>query len=158
MANTSKQTAILLPSLLVLVLAVMLTGCHDKTPAASTSSVVLGHPPTPEYIVTNPPIELKAASISSLDKHASKGVTCEQCHGEAVPTSAPTSNRACLGCHKRDALVKATVKYDDVQHKSQNPHDSHMHGASCLVCHKNHGESVLACDKCHLPKFGWKVP
>lgn len=154
MPKTMKH---IVPFLFVLLLAILsVVGC-EKAPATS-SAVVLGHPPTPEFVVAAPPVTPKAGDMPSTDKHSEKGVSCEKCHGDAMPTSAPTSNKACLGCHKQDVLVKATAKYDDVKHKSQNPHESHMHGTSCMSCHKNHGQSVLACDQCHLPKFGWKVP
>jgi hypothetical protein len=147
------------PFLFVLLLAILIlpvAGC-EKAPAAGPGAV-LGHPLTPEFVVTAPPVTLASGDMPSTDKHSAKGVGCEKCHGDAMPTSAPTSNKACLDCHKHETLVKATAKYDDVKHKSQNPHESHMHGTSCMSCHKNHGESVLACDQCHVPKFGWKVP
>ena len=141
---------------LLLLLSFTLGGCRDKAPATVTP--VVGKQPSPGLLVTAPPVTPKPGVMPSDDKHAAHGVSCEQCHGIATPTSAPTSNKACLTCHEHDALVKATAKYDDVKHKSQNPHDSHLHGVSCFVCHKNHSASVLYCDECHKPKFGWKVP
>jgi hypothetical protein len=143
----------------LLVCALALAGCHSSASKESGGKPVINPQVVPPLVVTNPPDTGKPASgMPSADKHSAYGVTCEQCHETAAPTMAPNSNRTCLGCHKADALIKSTAKYDDVKHKSQNPHDSHIHGASCMVCHKNHGESILYCDQCHKPPFGWKVP
>jgi|GEM_PF-87818 fumarate reductase flavoprotein subunit len=156
--TTSLTLAMALAS--TVAFGIFMIGCQNSSSTAannakpaSTARVV------PPMLVTNPPGTGKtAAGMPSMDKHASHGVTCEQCHDTAAPTSAPNSNKACLGCHDSGSLIKATLKYDNVANKSQNPHDSHIHGASCLVCHKNHSASVLYCDECHQPKFGWKVP
>ena len=147
---------------LVLIAAVfcmlVVAGCRNSS-NAKPAAVAVKPRPAPAFIVTDPPGATKVATdMPSMDKHSAHGVTCEQCHETAAPTMAPTSNKACLGCHKQAELIKATQKYDDVKHKSQNPHDSHLHGASCLICHHNHSQSVLYCDECHKPKFGWKVP
>jgi hypothetical protein len=143
----------------ILACAFILTGCHNASGTNADSKPVVATQVAPPFLVTNPPgTGRPATNMPSMDKHSAHGVTCEQCHETAAPTTAPNSNKACLGCHEAGALIKATAKYDDVARKSQNPHESHIHGASCLVCHKNHGESVLYCDECHKPKFGWKVP
>jgi len=144
----------------ILVCGLTLAGCRNSANAPAGISKIAGTSQVvPPMLVTNPPGTGKTAtSMPSLDKHSAHGVTCEQCHETATPTMAPNSNKACLTCHEAGALIKATAKYDNVAQKSQNPHESHMHGASCLVCHRNHGQSVLYCDECHKPKFGWKVP
>ena len=101
----------------------------------------------------------EATSTPTMDKHGSAGnATCEVCHGEASPTSAPLSDEACKTCHSVASLIEATASYEDIANRQMNPHDSHMHGASCLSCHKNHGESVLACNDCHTNEYDWIVP
>lgn len=109
-------------------------------------------------VVTAPVSVAGTAGEVTMNKHAERGVSCKQCHESDAPTAAPASNKACFGCHPIDTLIKATASYDDVANKSQNPHDSHAHGVSCFACHKNHADSVLYCDTCHLPAFGWQVP
>jgi hypothetical protein len=138
-------------------IACFLVGCRASS--ESTVRAEVKPRPEPEYLVSAPAgLVPTATEMPSTNKHDARGVSCEQCHGTTAPTSAPLSNKACIECHKQADLVKATAKYDDVKHKSQNPHESHLHGASCFVCHKNHSNSVLYCDECHQPKFGWNVP
>lgn len=142
----------------LVVCALIMAGCHNSSDAVPGKTTV-PQQTVPPFIVTAAPGTVKpAAATPAMNKHSARGVSCEQCHETAAPTMAPNSNKACLTCHDAAEVIKATAKYDNVAKKLQNPHDSHMHGASCLVCHKNHSKSVLYCDQCHNPKFNWNVP
>nr|CBX28209.1 unknown protein [uncultured Desulfobacterium sp.] len=55
-------------------------------------------------------------------------------------------------------LAKKTEKLDNIKAGITNPHKSHIGEARCTLCHKNHAQSVLDCNQCHLPKFDMKVP
>ncbi len=82
-------------------------------------------------------------------KHAEKGVTCVNCHGEAAPAKrAPVS--ACAKCHGDYAgIAKLTEKV------TPNPHASHQGEVRCTLCHKTHEPSKLYCNECH--QFDLKV-
>ena len=104
------------------------------------------------------PLTATADAVPTMSKHDAHGVTCIMCHDTATPTSAPTSDAACLTCHNSDALVASTAEMEDIANRQVNPHDNHMHGASCLSCHSNHGVSTVACNECHTNEYNWLVP
>lgn len=106
-----------------------------------------------------------AAGMTS--KHAESGVACASCHktsGDKVAAFAAPDASTCLGCHKQDAIVKATEKLNfeavlvDPKTKKEkrhtaliNPHDSYHYGRteSCFDCHREHQKSTNACAGCH---------
>jgi RecJ-like exonuclease len=99
----------------------------------------------------------KGAAHPKLDKHAAKGVACEACHGTAQPKAAPKTEQ-CSNCHGDYAKLRAATAKDN-----PNPHDLFHLGSGnvrCTVCHENHAESTLVCNKCHVEsrKFNLKVP
>lgn len=100
----------------------------------------------------------ETSETPTMDKHAQRGTTCATRHGEEAPTSAPLTDEACLNCHNMAQIIEATASYEDIPNRQVNPHDSHMHGASCMSCHKNHSESILACNDCHTNEYDWIVP
>jgi len=96
-------------------------------------------------------------SLPKLNKHAANNVTCDACHGVTKPTSAPKTQQ-CTSCHGDYAKLKQVT-----QSVSPNPHDAFHLGSGdirCSLCHKNHQESVLLCNQCHVEqrKFDLKVP
>ena len=65
------------------------------------------------------------------------------------------SNKLCLSCHPRSAIVEANADYGG--REGFNPHSSHNAAGDCISCHSVEGESVLTCNECHdapLPD-GW---
>jgi len=154
-----KKTAIVgiaVSFALLLALAVSAGGCGASPDDEASGSEATATAAVP-FVVTSP-VSAVDGAMPTMNKHAERNVTCAQCHDESAPTTAPLSNKACYSCHDLETLIEATAAYDDLANKSQNPHDSHLYGASCFTCHKNHGESVLYCDECHLPAYGWDVP
>lgn len=111
-----------------------------------------------EGYVIETPVTAEADEIPTMSKHEEFDVECIDCHGEEDPTSAPTSNEACLSCHDYEAIVGATEYMEDTENREVNPHDNHMHGASCFSCHSEHGESTVACNECHTNEYDWIVP
>ena len=114
-----------------------------------------------------------AAGMTS--KHAENGVACATCHkssadGKGAAFAAPDAS-TCLGCHKQDAIVKATEKLNfeavlvDPKTKKEkrhtaliNPHDSYHFGRTenCFDCHREHQKSTNACAGCH-DTGAWKM-
>jgi RecJ-like exonuclease len=92
---------------------------------------------------------LESARPPRLDKHASRGVNCGACHESAEPTASPKTEK-CGACHKMDGK-----KTEHLQGKP-DPHKSHIGELPCEKCHREHRESVLFCNKCHV--FDLKVP
>ncbi len=91
----------------------------------------------------------KSSPTLRLEKHARKGVKCIVCHESAEPSTTPQAEK-CSSCHG-DMGKKATPA-----EAAHNPHKSHVGDLLCGKCHKEHKESVLFCNKCHV--FEMKVP
>lgn len=85
------------------------------------------------------------------DRHAAKGVTCVQCHGQNNEITTPDINQ-CKKCHNADELVEKTKNV-----KPQNPHVSPHYGNTleCTLCHVQHAEPENYCNQCH--SFDFKV-
>jgi len=97
---------------------------------------------------------LSASTQAAEFKHQARGVSCEQCHGVAMP-SAPAKAKSCMKCHNYGDLAKKSAKLNP------NPHDSHAGELRCTLCHREHSQSVVHCKTCHKsndPKFDFKVP
>ena len=160
MKKFSKR--LLAVSLATIAAALMvLVACSPKaTVVASSTTTSSGIDYATDVVdpAVSTPVVATATTKPTMNKHASMGVTCAQCHGMENPTSAPTSDASCLSCHDYTKLVASTASYEDLANRSVNPHDSHMHGASCMDCHSNHGESKLACNDCHVNEYSWLVP
>ena len=78
------------------------------------------------------------------DRHASRGLQCANCHGDAAP-NAEVDMSACLKCHGGSyKALAAKTESDDI-----NPHDTHLGEAQCVSCHQGHKPPVLSCDNCH---------
>jgi hypothetical protein len=89
----------------------------------------------------------KSGQASRIEKHTPRGVECNVCHEATEPTTSPKGEK-CATCHSD--YVKKEPK------GTPNPHESHIGELSCGKCHKEHRESVLFCNKCHVYKM--KVP
>jgi fumarate reductase flavoprotein subunit len=83
-------------------------------------------------------------------RHARHGIQCSDCHGADQPLRSPTM-ATCLQCHGSYKDVAALTKG-----LHPNPHDSHMGEVKCKQCHKEHKDSELSCNQCHV--FEMKVP
>ncbi len=99
-----------------------------------------------------------AQKTPAIDKHAGYGVSCKDCHGTAAKT-APSTDK-CLACHggNYSALVRASPKQYDIKKGITNPHASHVGEVRCTRCHKNHAQSELYCNECHVPKINLTTP
>lgn len=90
------------------------------------------------------------AEMTLKGKHKEMNFACETCHGQTKPREIP-DEQVCLNCHgSRDAIKAKTSKLNP------NPHYGHDDSIECGACHKQHEDSVLACNQCH--KFEYKVP
>lgn len=83
-------------------------------------------------------------------RHAEFGVQCSDCHGAAMSVPVPTMEQ-CAACHGSYSDLAALT--DDM---IPNPHDSHMGEEACGQCHREHEESRLSCNDCHI--FDMDVP
>ena len=103
-----------------------------------------------------------AFSVQAADmqfKHMQRGITCQQCHGVASP-STPAKAKNCNKCHNYSALAEQTSPAKKPNLKL-NPHDSHAGGLRGTLCHREHAASVNHCKTCHKssdPKFNFNVP
>lgn len=138
--------------------ALALFACGSQSASTTSGTTATTASTTTPTLTVSTPVVATSDTTPSMNKHESMGVTCAECHGTAAPTSAPTSDEACLGCHDQTTLIASTAGYEDLANRSVNPHDNHMHGTSCFSCHSNHGESTLACNDCHTNEYGWIVP
>jgi len=91
----------------------------------------------------------ESAQALRLEKHAPRGVKCNVCHESTEPTTSPKEEK-CTTCHS------IYGKKEEQLQGIPNPHKSHIGELSCGKCHKEHRESVLFCNKCHV--FEMKVP
>ncbi|QIZ77271.1 cytochrome c3 family protein [Ferrimonas lipolytica] len=97
-----------------------------------------------------------AADASLLDEtHATMGMTCVDCHGEA--DRQPVVTAKCTECHDVADLAEATAVTPSVT--ATNPHDHRHNGTAtnCNACHNVHKPSVNVCGDCHL-RFELVVP
>jgi len=82
----------------------------------------------------------------TADRHKTRNVTCEACHGEAQP-KAPASGQACLKCHKSlEAVAERTKDFE------RDPHKNHITESSdveCTQCHGGHKADAPLCNQCH---------
>lgn len=96
-----------------------------------------------------------SAAQFGADRHVSKGISCQMCHGENMNMAEPElpTIENCSSCHNISALVEKTK---DV--KPHNPHVSphYQDQLDCTNCHYMHAETENFCDQCH--QFGFKVP
>ena len=95
-----------------------------------------------------------AAEVIQLDQfHASKGVTCADCHGENNQREAVPMIK-CLECHDTKDVAAATADL-----KPTNPHNNRHYGTEtdCNYCHHQHKKSENFCLPCHV-RFHFVVP
>jgi RecJ-like exonuclease len=95
-----------------------------------------------------------ATPVVAMDKHAAKGIACQNCHVNAKKPQ-PVAMDKCLTCHgDGKAVAKRTANS-----KPTNPHDTRHFGteADCNSCHHQHKASESLCADCH-PNFKFKVP
>lgn len=90
------------------------------------------------------------SSSEFKQRHALFGIECAACHGTDQAVSLPPMT-TCFQCHG---------SYSDVAELTKNlipdPHHSHMGEVPCGECHKEHAESRLFCNQCHV--FEMNVP
>lgn len=92
---------------------------------------------------------MQAGAVPTMNKHLSRGVTCDQCHGTPNPTKGLASDAACRQCHSESIIVAATADVEDIENRISNPHDSHIGLIDCMLCHRNHEMSTYYCTTCH---------
>ncbi len=94
-----------------------------------------------------------AADVQLDQAHFSKGVTCNDCHGEQAQR-APVPMIKCLECHDTKDVAEATAKL-----QPSNPHNNRHYGTetNCNYCHHQHQKSENFCTPCHL-RFTFDVP
>ncbi len=123
-------------------LAVALVAFHSPDPPTqllfhTTAQAASEHPGA------TPPSEFK-------QRHALLGIECAACHGADQAVRLPPM-ATCFQCHGSYADVAELTKS-----LIPNPHHSHMGEVPCGECHKEHAESRLSCNQCHV--FEMSVP
>ncbi len=82
----------------------------------------------------------------TADRHKSRGLSCDACHGEAQPKSAAPA-KSCLNCHQSlEAVAEKTMD------RRYNPHKNHLtasYDVECTQCHNGHKADTPACWQCH---------
>lgn len=82
------------------------------------------------------------------ETHAGRGLSCEQCHGEAKPTAPPLGQK-CTQCHSNhEKLVSATANRFIVNPHSP-PHNAPGDPVYCEECHVAHAPPKVSCVECH---------
>jgi hypothetical protein len=96
-------------------------------------------------------VTMKEGDLGKL--HASKGITCAQCHGK-VKKPEVVSMEKCVSCHETKKLAEKTANA-----KPRNPHENRHYGteADCNLCHHQHKISENFCLPCHQ-RFDFVVP
>lgn len=168
-----RSWAVVLPTALILVLALVMTSTTNAAPAGTNSSTP-GQSPvsqtaTPECISCH---EAAHAEWQG-SPHAKAGATCESCHGdykEGHPAGEtmllPMESETCRACH-----TGAFAQWEDSGHADKgidcfDCHQSHTQGlrtadaetlcASCHgdeemdLTHATHGLEGLSCNTCHM--------
>ncbi len=82
----------------------------------------------------------------TADRHKSRGLSCDACHGEAQPKSAAPA-KSCLNCHQSLKVVAEKTK-----DRRYNPHENHLTASNdieCTQCHNGHKADTPACWQCH---------
>jgi len=82
----------------------------------------------------------------TADRHKTRGLACDPCHGEAQPKT-PATSKACLTCH--ESLKAVSERTKDFE---RNPHDNHLTEATdveCTQCHQGHKADTPVCHQCH---------
>lgn len=152
------KTACLACILVFIIGCLALAACAPHQAESSPKSTAHGELTSGTQLTVTTPITAETDQIPTMSKHDARGVDCIQCHDTATPTSAPTSDKSCLSCHNRAQLAADTADMEDIPNRGVNPHENHMHGASCLSCHSEHGVSKVACNECHTNEYNWLVP
>lgn len=80
--------------------------------------------------------------------HASKGVSCAQCHTE-TPPSKVVKTKKCQECHGSYADLSERTK----NMAPNNVHANHLGDLDCRECHGAHRKQKIACEECHNFKF-----
>lgn len=100
---------------------------------------------------------MTASSVFAADnfgsqRHISKGLTCETCHGPDKANPKEPTTDTCTQCHNVSALVAKTAKV-----KPTNPHTSphYQDRLDCINCHLQHDTPQNFCNQCHT--FDFKV-
>ena len=101
-------------------------------------------------------VVFSSASNNSFlgDRHCSRGVSCEACHGDSKSGEMLLDNEqheACVACHGwYDQIAEKTVPENP---DDMNPHNQHDGNLPCTECHKGHKASVNYCSECHYYTF-----
>ncbi len=168
-----RSWAVVLPTALILVLALVLTSTTNAAPVGTTSSAPgqspISQTATPECMSCH-----EAAHAEwETSTHARAGASCESCHGdykEGHPAGEtmllPMESETCRACH-----TGAFVQWEDSRHADKgidcfDCHQSHTQGlrtaddktlcASCHgheemdLAHATHGLEGLSCNSCHM--------
>lgn len=85
------------------------------------------------------------------DRHVSRGVTCQNCHGNDMSKPAYPDRNTCFQCHEEKGLINKTKNL-----KPTNPHSA-PHNNECTLCHMQHEKPVNYCETCHQ-FYTFKVP
>lgn len=84
--------------------------------------------------------------------HKNAELTCVDCHAKSQQKSLP-DQQVCLDCHGgMDEIVKAGTQPASEYHDDLNPHYSkhYSDSLSCIACHREHSESKIYCNQCHM--------
>ena len=154
----SAKIACLASAAVLIVGCLALAACAPQQVESNSKSPTHGELTSGTQLTVTTPVTAQTDQIPTTSKHDAQGVDCIQCHGTATPTSAPTSDEACLSCHNQAQLAADTADMEDIPNRGVNPHDNHMHGTSCMSCHSEHGTSKVACNECHTNEYNWLVP
>lgn len=168
-----RSWAVVLPTALILVLALVMTSTTNAAPVGTTS----GAPEQNPSLQTATP-ECKSCHEAAhaeweTSTHAKAGASCESCHGqykEGHPAGEtmllPMESETCRACH-----TGAFAQWEDSRHADKgidcfDCHQSHTQGlrpaddkALCASCHNDedmdlthatHGLEGLSCNSCHM--------
>lgn len=168
-----RSWAVVLPTALILVLALVLTSTTNAAPAGTTSGAP-GQSPISQTATPECKSCHEAAHAEwQTSSHATAGANCESCHGdykEGHPAGEtmllPMESETCRACH-----TGAFVQWEDSSHADKgidcfDCHQSHTQGlrtsdaetlcASCHgdeemdLAHATHGLEGLSCNTCHM--------
>lgn len=98
---------------------------------------------------------LSGAAYANPGMTTKHKLDCAACHVDGA--TKPASASQCLTCHKRETFGS---NYE-LENGEANPHVPLHYDRDtidCMLCHREHAESVNYCSACHADGLGFKMP
>lgn len=92
--------------------------------------------------------QTQASAQFLADRHVSKNISCNACHGKSISSSLffdESKKESCVKCH--GFYEEVAKKTEPKISEEKNPHNQHDGNLPCTSCHKGHKKGVNYCEK-----------